>query len=217
MRDLEARKLLAPTEGHVDIMLSHDWPAWVELFGDHEELHASKPTWLASAKGDGLGSKPAPSEFLALVELDIPPRPHGEAEQYHTMDAEGKYELHYDEEWIAITRAYNEQVRLTDPATLVVPPDRARNQRTSESIAQHRVWVSENIASPGLLKIPQSFIAHAPVYSSDDEGSRHQPIEYSNQQTAEFAELLEMENKFAVAEEEGGNDAGSDGIEFGWD
>lgn len=86
---------------------------------------------------------------------------------------------------------------------------------SANAIAQHKTWVRENITSQGLLEIPRNFVAHAPVYSANDEGSRQQPVEYPNQQTADFAELLGMLNKFAVAEKVGGNDAGSDRIEFG--
>lgn len=59
VRDYDVRRLLLLQEQSVDIALSHDWPAWVELFGDHQTLYAKKPHFLASALADRLGSKPA--------------------------------------------------------------------------------------------------------------------------------------------------------------
>ena len=58
VRECDVRKLLS-VSGDVDVCLSHDWPAWVELFGDCEELYASKPPFHESAKKDGLGNEPA--------------------------------------------------------------------------------------------------------------------------------------------------------------
>ncbi|KAK7426127.1 lariat debranching enzyme [Neonectria magnoliae] len=58
VREGDVQRLLQ-VRSQVDVGLSHDWPTWVELFGDHGRLFAEKPTFLASAKIDNLGSKPA--------------------------------------------------------------------------------------------------------------------------------------------------------------
>ena len=58
VREYDVRKLLA-VSGGVDLCLSHDWPAWVEVFGDCDGLYAEKPQFYESAKRDGLGNKPA--------------------------------------------------------------------------------------------------------------------------------------------------------------
>jgi lariat debranching enzyme len=58
VREYDVRKLLQ-IQTQVDIGISHDWPAWVELFGDHQRLFAMKPHFLESAKIDNLGSKSA--------------------------------------------------------------------------------------------------------------------------------------------------------------
>lgn len=300
VREYDVRKLLS-VSADVDVCLSHDWPAWVELFGDSEGLYASKPTFYDSAKKDGLGSKPATqlldhlrptywfsghmhvkseatvqhteatidetvrkldvsetmraelpvfdngyeaaltpatfgvekskngtTEFLALsnvgqdtdayldvLELDLPER--SEDPQYLEKTADGKYQLCYDEEWLAITRAYNDSLLLADPETLVVPPSGRQNtpRITAETIAAHRTWVRENITAKGLSKIPQNFVAHAPFHSAEMVGTEEQPLEYPNMQTSAFAELLQMQNKFEVPEAGDINDDGSDGIEFG--
>ena len=293
------RKLLS-VSGDVEVCLSHDWPAWLELFGDCEGLYASKPPFYESAKKDGLGSKPATqlldhlrpaywfsghmhvrfdatvqhqegtidetirklgvsetlrselpvfdkrykaaltpatpgveksknatTSFLALgkvgqnsdtylnlLELDLPER--SENAKYLEKTTDGKYHLYYDEELLAITRAYNDSLLLADPETLVVPPSRRNTpQITAETIADHQTWVHKNITTKGLLRIPQNFMAQAPVHSSDLVGTQEQPVEYPNSQTAQFAELLQMENKLEGTEEGVYSESGSDGIEFG--
>lgn len=65
IRPIDVSRLLQLT-GPVDIGLSHDWPALVELHGDYHNLYGTRPHWLASAKRDGLGS-PAASRILAKL------------------------------------------------------------------------------------------------------------------------------------------------------
>ena len=297
VREYDVRKLLSVT-GHVDVCLSHDWPAWVELFVDYEELYASKPQFYESAKKDGLGSKPAtqlldhmrPSHwfsghmhvkfeavvqhektsidetirslqssprsklpifgdgyqvaltpavpgvekskntttgFLALgkvgqdtdtylefLELDLPVRPQDA--RYLERTADGKYGLWYDEEWLAITRAYNDSLLLADPETLIVPPGRQNTaQITKKAIAAHQTWVNDNLTVKGLLKIPHNFVAHAPFHDAETADAEEQPTEYPNIQTSAFTELLHMQNQFEMQEFEDVSEHGSDGIEFG--
>ena len=300
VREYDLRKLLSVSDD-VDVCLSHDWPAWVELFGDSKDLYASKPPFYESAKKDGLGGKPATQllnhlrpaywfsghmhvrfeatvqhaeatidetvrkldvsealrselpvfdkgykaaltsatsgveksknattkflalskvgqdteEYLNLLELDLPER--SEDPQYLEKKAGGKCQLCYDEEWLAITRAYNDSLLLADPETLVVPPSSRQNtpRITAETIAGHRTWVRENITTKGLLRIPENFVAHAPCYAAEMEGTEEQPLEYPNAQTTAFAELLQMENKFEVPEAGSASEDESDGIQFG--
>jgi lariat debranching enzyme len=300
VREYDVWKLLS-VSGEVDVCLSHDWSAWVELFGDCEGLYAEKPPFYESAKKDGLGSKPAtqvlehlkpvywfsghmhvrfeasvehteagidetirkldvsealmselpvfdngykaaltpatpgveksknatteflalgkvgqdPDTYLNLLELDLPER--SEDAQYLERTSDGKYHLYYDEEWLAITRAYNDSLLLADPETLVVPPSSCLNTPsiTAETIAGHQTWVHENITAKGLLRIPQNFVAHAPYHAAEMEGTEEQPPEHPNVQTSAFAELLQMQNKFEIPETGDASEGGSDGIEFG--
>ncbi|KAH6976186.1 lariat debranching enzyme, C-terminal domain-containing protein [Ilyonectria sp. MPI-CAGE-AT-0026] len=283
VREYNVQRLLQ-IRSQVDIGLSHDWPAWVELFGDHATLYAAKPPWLASAKIDNLGSKPAaevmnhlrpsywfsghmhmrfttdveykdnlsfedcvkalpvpdalkamlpifknqgkssparPSPkpagshskteflglhkagsdarlFMELRELELPPRPDTDNAQFSTPNDDGKFSLYYDEEWLAITRAYASALRVADPETLVVPPTKPQ-KNPSASLPQHRAWVGENIVNKDLLKVPNGFTAHAPVHAPDAPETFEQPPEYTNQQTARFTELLQIPNKFKSA------------------
>ncbi|KAM5361415.1 hypothetical protein ACJZ2D_013105 [Fusarium nematophilum] len=289
VREHDVQKLLQ-VKGPVDIALSHDWPTWVELFGDHEDLFKQKPHFLASAKVDNLGSKPAaevlnhlrprhwfsghmhvrfratvehcgssmqdsvmrlalpeelraslpifkrqpspaatlaaPSqlteeqcrdrqhtEFLALskpgrdvagwmelVEMDVPLRTDDAI--YSETFKDGRYALCYDEEWLAVTRAFNDALRIPDPDTLIVPPIKGRRRAPAPaaSIPGHRQWVRERVVDRGLLKVPGNFVRCAPAYEADADVERRweQPQEYPNPQTVAFSDLLEMPNKFYV-------------------
>ncbi|KAF5011926.1 hypothetical protein FDECE_1991 [Fusarium decemcellulare] len=280
VREYDVQKLLQ-VSGPVDIALSHDWPTWVELFGDHQQLFADKPHFFESAKIDNLGSKPAaellnnirpshwfsghmharfkatvahtgprmensvralplpeslktvlpilkrmpkPSqltsqvkgenknqqtEFLALskpgydaaswlelAELQIPDRE--EDSLYEQTSNNGKFALCYDEEWLAITRAYNEALRLPDPDTLVVPPIEGKQKPPSSSIPEHRRWVKEKIVDKSLLKVPENFVKLAPEHDPEVGFRLEQPDEYPNNQTADFTKLLEMQNGFHI-------------------
>lgn len=274
---------LRQIRGLVDVAASHDWPAWVELFGDYNELYRTKPHFLASAKIDNLGSYAAtgvmdqirPSywfsghmhcrfeatvkykagtleesvralpatpqvksslpvfqsskrylsrsskeadttaetkflaldkykegqrstNFLEVKELDTPPNVDDGV--YSAQSDAGKFLLYYDEEWLAITRAYADTLQLKDPSTLVVPPQKNKPP-TQASIAKHRSWVRDNITKQGRLRVPDNFAQHGPVYDPNEEHTFDQPQEYPNSQTVQFAELLEMPNRFSLADE----------------
>ncbi|KAJ6440040.1 lariat debranching enzyme protein [Purpureocillium lavendulum] len=286
VREYDVDKLLRLGAG-VDIAMSHDWPAWIELFGDYQKLFAANPHFLESATKDGLGSFPAmellnhlrpahwfsahmhyrfnatvqytaeriedtvrarpvmPSirgklpvfksqrkyfvsgtkpvgtrqstEFLALdkykegrpttnfldiLEIDSPSRPE-DAPYLKMRTADGKFNLCYDAEWLAITRAYNGALRVQDPETLVVPPDKSRGKKPSAgAIAKHKEWVRLNIVEKGLLEVPRRFTVHAPRHDAAMDGTLEMPSEYPNSQTARFIELLQMENRFAPGSKE---------------
>ncbi|KAH7144390.1 lariat debranching enzyme, C-terminal domain-containing protein [Dactylonectria estremocensis] len=282
VREYNVQRLLQ-IRSQIDVGLSHDWPTWVELFGDHTSLFAEKPHFLDSAKIDNLGSKPAtevmdhlrpsywfsghmhvrfsatveykagmslrdsvkalpvsdalksslpifesqnnPSSakavpnpagtqskteflglskagtqarlFMELRELELPVRADPDVAQLSTLNDKGKFSLYYDEEWLAIMRAYAATLRVADSETLVVPPAKTKTKKNpSTSLPQHRTWVKENITDKGLLKVPDNFTAHAPFHDPDAPDSFDQPPEYPNQQTARFTELLQIPNKF---------------------
>lgn len=298
VREYDVQKLLS-VSGNVDIALSHDWPAWVELFGDFAGLYRSKPHFLESAKRDGLGSKPATqlldhlrprhwfsghmhvrfpatvrhgevsiedtirklpvteqqnrdlpvfrpkytvaltpptpgvqrnpnettsflalgkvgddsSDYLELLELDPPDRPN--EHQMLESNADGKFGLYYDSEWLAITRAYNDSLRLTDPGILAMPTaSRGECAVSADSIAHHKSWLEEHVVAQGLLGIPDSFSVHAPVYVPGAANMTEQPLEFPNSQTAEFARLLQMQNKFHIPLEAGEDERQSVEIQF---
>lgn len=153
------------------------------------------------------------SDYLELLELDPPDRPN--EHRLSETNADRKFGLYYDAEWLAITRAYNDSLRLTDPRTLALPQaSRGECAVSAESIAHHKSWVEENVVAQGLLGIPDSFSVHAPVHMSGAANMTEQPLEYPNSQTAEFARLLQMQNKFHIPLEEGEDERPSVEIQF---
>ncbi|KAK4182779.1 lariat debranching enzyme, C-terminal domain-containing protein [Podospora australis] len=306
VREYDVQRLLQLRKP-IDIALSHDWPAWIELFGDYRDLYAKKPHFLASAVADNLGSKPgtglfdhlrpsywfsghmhvrfsavvdlqgqvgidnalagmpdlpdklkpiltrslskgkgsknvsprravdvaaSKTEFLALSKvgsptsewlevrsLTNPPLDHMDntsttvaspPDNERTSERKQKFELCYDEEWLAITRAYAPELRIANPETLIVPPATATTKVSKTSLDEHKRWTRENITDKGLLQIPRNFARHAPVFERSNPGEAvtdMQPVEYPNQQTSQFCELLQIENTFAIPDIRRNNDA----------
>lgn len=296
VREDDVRKLLT-VSGHVDVVVSHDWPAWVELFGDAEWLYGSRPHFYESAKKDGLGSRPATqlldhlrpdhwfsghmhvrfnatvhhrngaidetihaqnlseklkaelpvfkhryssavtpaishvaknensttnflalgkvgqdaNTYLELLELNIPDRPRDE--QTFRRSPGGRYTLCYDEEWLAITRAYNDTYiddesngapiqnfqRIPDFQSIPTFP---LAQISSRAIASHREWVHDDITAQGQLHVRDAVAKHAPNQSDDMVGTKEQPEEYPNLQTEMFADRLGMESTFELRDPE---------------
>ncbi|KAK0702744.1 lariat debranching enzyme, C-terminal domain-containing protein [Lasiosphaeris hirsuta] len=292
VRDYDIQRLLL-LRNPVDISLSHDWPAWVELFGDHKDLYTTKPHFFASALVDNLGSKPSTdllnhmhptywfsghmhtrfaasvdfeagsgmedalqrledvpeklrailpqtfsstrtsstaskTEFLALDKVGSPTSQWLEVrslgEHPHNANLEtpyvekteaGKFHLHYDEEWLAITRACAPALRIADPETLVVKPSNKKRVVSAASVDKQKMWVRENIVREGLLKIPFNFVPHAPPHNPGFiVAPNQQPPEYPNQQTADLYGLLQIPNPFTLSLERA-EDTGAAGVIFG--
>lgn len=136
--------------------------------------------------------------WLRVKSLDEQPHSHGISSHIAQRTAEGKFSLQYDEEWLAITRACAPALRVPDPDTLVVPP--SGNKISAKDLDEHRDWVRKNVVEKGLLGIPLNFQRHAPVQSPDLVVSpNQQPLEYPNQQTAQFCDLLQIPNKFTLS------------------
>ncbi|KAL4752032.1 hypothetical protein BDW72DRAFT_172321 [Aspergillus terricola var. indicus] len=135
-------------------------------------------------------------EFLQLLELDSqygqtdgaqPPRP---------------FRLQYDKEWLAITRVFAGELRLGGG-----PDDRTPANKGEvvyrPLIEEEEKWVEEHIVKRGKLDIPANFTPTAPVYDPEvPVNTDQQPPEYNNPQTAAFCDLVGIENKFVLTDEE---------------
>ncbi|PGH10705.1 hypothetical protein AJ79_05296 [Helicocarpus griseus UAMH5409] len=156
--------------------------------------------------------KPGPGRsFLELVEIKLCSDERNEStEQYLEKAPDNKFALSYDEEWLAITRY------TADALTIQGSAARSKGQIwNAHTIEKNLHWVNENITAKGLLKIPDNFERHAPIYDPSDQGKYdEQPPEFPNSQTAYFCQLLGIPNKFSMGDDEGEGEE-DDGIVFG--
>lgn len=133
-------------------------------------------------------------DFLQLLEL------HPVSGQEGTS-AQRPYRLQYDKEWLAITRVFNKELHLGDPAAK--PSPSKGDIAYKPEILEAEKWVEENVVQHGKLDVPENFTVTAPFYDpAVSEKTEEQPLEYTNPQTAQFCELIGIENKFHASDEE---------------
>ncbi|KAJ6183902.1 hypothetical protein N7519_005203 [Penicillium mononematosum] len=150
------------------------------------------------------------NEITQFLTLD---KPHNhddfvellEIEPISKQDAaavESPLRLKYDQEWLAITRAFADELEFGGDPKGSVPAHKG-HEYYQQRIAEEEKWVVKNVVEAGLLNIPTDFVTTAPVYDpwvSID--TRDQPKEYTNPQTSAFCNLVGIENKFDLSEEE---------------
>ncbi|KAL9610111.1 MAG: hypothetical protein Q9167_005157 [Letrouitia subvulpina] len=107
------------------------------------------------------------------------------------------YRLHYDKEWLAITRAFSS----VNPVSHT--PQRYGEVQYRRLIEVEEEWVRKHLVEAGQLAVPENFEHTAPVYDPRiNIQTREQPKEYTNPQTVAFCKMLEIENFFDAPEEE---------------
>ncbi|KAL6235806.1 hypothetical protein BDW75DRAFT_128033 [Aspergillus navahoensis] len=135
-------------------------------------------------------------EFLQLLEIDPVHR------QAHGAQPQRPFRLQYDKEWLAITRVFAGELRLGGNPDNRAPTDKGEAVYRP-LIEEEERWVEEHIVKPGKLDIPANFTPTAPFYDPEvPVSTEQQPPEYQNPQTAAFCELLEIENRFVLTDEE---------------
>ncbi|KAL4996083.1 lariat debranching enzyme, C-terminal domain-containing protein [Aspergillus recurvatus] len=135
-------------------------------------------------------------EFLQLLEMDPV---YGQTDD---VQPQRPFRLQYDKEWLAITRVFAEELRLGGNPDDRSPADKGEAVYRP-LIQEEERWVEEHIVKPGKLDIPANFTPTAPFYDPEiPVSTEQQPPEYQNPQTAAFCELLEIENKFMLTEQE---------------
>ncbi|KAH7355792.1 lariat debranching enzyme, C-terminal domain-containing protein [Pyrenochaeta sp. MPI-SDFR-AT-0127] len=127
-------------------------------------------------------------EFLELLEVDSCSNDGNiSTKPYMQRTPEGKFALHYDEEWLSILRS-------CDKAPFI------ENASADEEL-ENLHWIETNISAKGLLKVPENFEKHAPIYDPEDKvDANEQPCEFPNVQTEEFCRMLQIQNEFSVVE-----------------
>ncbi|KAI1210793.1 lariat debranching enzyme, C-terminal domain-containing protein [Annulohypoxylon truncatum] len=116
---------------------------------------------------------------------------------------EQRYELEYDPEWLAITRAFAPYLTIGGPHMAPAPPDLGE-EVYRPMIDQERAWVKLNIVDKGKLAVPHNFALTAPPHRRgvDPDFVDEQPDEYTNPQTTAFCELLGVPNLWDASPEE---------------
>ncbi|PYH96594.1 DBR1-domain-containing protein [Aspergillus ellipticus CBS 707.79] len=133
-------------------------------------------------------------DFLQLVEF------HAVSDQ-EGVQSERPYRLQYDKEWLAITRTFANDLHLGDPVAKA-SADKG-DSAYKPLIVEEEKWVEENVVKPGKLFVPENFTQTAPVYdASVPMTTEEQPMEFTNPQTTQFCELIGIENKFHLSDEE---------------
>jgi lariat debranching enzyme len=116
---------------------------------------------------------------------------------------ERPFQLTYDREWLAITRAF----ALTEPPVMGDPDHRhppAKSRAEYQSlIAEQRTWVDNHITDAQRV-IPANFVVTAPIYDGGDfrDPTYQQVAEHPNPQTATFCQLLQIPNPLEISDDE---------------
>ncbi|CAK8568534.1 unnamed protein product [Lathyrus sativus] len=211
VREYDVRKLMQ-VEEPIDIFLSHDWPVRITDHGDWEELVRNKPFFREEIEGKRLGSKAAAQlleklkpqfwfsahlhcKFAALVQ-------HGEGGpmtkflaldkclpgrdflQVVEIESEaGPYEIQYDEEWLAITRMFNNVFPLTRKG--------ADFRGVNLEMEDCRKWVRSKLQEWGCK--PSEFVRTVPCYDPSQAGvDGASAVNPRNPQTEYLLRLLEL-------------------------
>ncbi|KAJ6095948.1 RNA lariat debranching enzyme [Penicillium sp. IBT 16267x] len=132
--------------------------------------------------------------YLELVEVKpISDQPN--------TDLQRPFRLQYDKEWLAITRAFSQDLRIGEVKAEV--PANLDEAGYLQSILEAEAWVEKNVVQQGKLDVPYNFARIAPVFDpSVPITTTDAPPEHPNPQTAEFCKLVGIENKFALTDEE---------------
>ncbi|KAI1745261.1 lariat debranching enzyme, C-terminal domain-containing protein [Xylaria scruposa] len=188
-----------------------------------DELRAQLPASFATPAPAQRGSKPNPGQpvpasitntttrFLALDKC-LPGRKFIQLCTLSPVDASqltlhppssgGKrYALHYDAEWLAITRVFAQHLTIGDSSAPTAP--NLGEEEYTRLIDAERAWIDEHVVRAGRLAVPDNFEITAPPHQHGmPESVPDQPDEYTNPQTAAFCELVGVPNLWDASPEE---------------
>ncbi|KAK5199709.1 lariat debranching enzyme [Exophiala xenobiotica] len=153
-----------------------------------EEILNKKTEFLA------LGKCEPYQEFLQLLEVKSITSPEEKITR--------PLKLSYDPEWLATLRTFASELQLGGAPNDRVPPHRG-DTYYNDRIVEDSQWIDLHVVKPGKLQIPENFGLTAPIYDPSLEvGPNEMPREMTNPQTSAFCDLIGIENKFDIGEEE---------------
>ncbi|KAK1366999.1 DBR1 domain-containing protein [Heracleum sosnowskyi] len=185
VREYDVHKLMQ-IEEPIDIFLTHDWPCGITDYGNWKELVRRKPFFEKEIQDRTLGTVVQHGEggpmtkflaldkclpgrkFLQIVEIESEPGPH---------------EIHFDEEWLAITRKFNSIF----PST-TKPANFGKAKLDKQECMQ---WIRHKLQQRGAK--PFEFVQTVPGYDPS-QSSAHGSYtgHHRNPQTEAFLQFLEL-------------------------
>lgn len=215
---------LKQLSGHVDIMLSHDWPQGIYHHGNKDELLQKKPYFADEISRDELGSPPAMEllqhlrpdywfsahlhvKFAAayhhegggvtkFLALDkcLPRRQFLQILDLPTPSGHAPLTLEWDPEWLAILRATEPLMRHT-PA-LWLPPHPLTDERHSFTPTQDELAHIDQLFDKD-FSIPNNFTRTVtPHDPARRVDHRAVAVAQENPQTADFCRRLGIDNPY---------------------
>ncbi|KAH7689830.1 lariat debranching enzyme protein [Dioscorea alata] len=211
VREYDVLKLMQ-IEEPIDIFISHDWPLGITEYGNWKKLLREKPFFKEEVEKRSLGSRPAaellgklkpPYWFSAHLHCKFPAIiQHGEdgpVTKFLALDKclprrkflqileiesePGPFEIHFDEEWLTITRMFNSSFPFTRRSARFVAEQLGKQA--------HQQWVRNKLSARGPK--PFDFVRTVPSYDPDQpHPSTTLDGHCRNPQTEAFLQLLEL-------------------------
>ena len=131
-------------------------------------------------------------DFLALLEVEPLITP--------SQDIQRPLKLEYDPEWLAILRAFSDELILGGDARDKAPAHRG-DTYYRDRIVEEEAWIEKNISKEQLI-VPENFEITTDEAKVTGQNDHKMPREQTNAQTTQFCKLIGIENKFDFSEED---------------